>query len=538
MTPSGSIWTRPLRLDDLPWRGPAARVDRLAGWLLGWPLATALAATAAALLACWAPHYLTWPWWNDQDHFATFAHAWRLGAPLPYRDLPSFQFPGEYYLYLAIGVVFGWDRTTPLYAVDVALLIGLGVALASWSRREFGRVAPGLAGYLTFVVYYLNLGNEQAAQRDWHAALPAVLALMAAESWRSRAGRVASALLMAAALSIRPQVALLLPAMLLALDEGARPPGESLARTARAALGWGLVAGLGLALAFAPLVAGGLIGDLLDCLRHTALGSSYNHVEKRAILTRVWAQIIDRPRVLIVPVAVAGLAMTAVRERRRLAATWIVAMAGSLFYKPLSPLEHLYLAHNHILVYSVAVAVLVGLLLEWRGPPASARLVLVLLLLDRVLRPWPEFALPREALRALPVLARGEMPPEAPRCGVLTAMPWEDYRATIGYLRRHAPPGTYVANALSNLVPIDGAIGALPPMPGESLSWFAHFGKNATPLDQEYAGRLERSPALYVVWRPEGGRGGPPVPDRLVDVILRDFTPEARFGPYEIRRRK
>jgi len=417
------------------------------------------------------------------------------------------------------------------------MVAALGVAMAAWSRRQFGRVAPGLAGYLTFLFYYLNLGSEQAAQRDWHAALPAVLALMAAESWRSRAGRLASALAMAIALATRPQVALLLPAMLLALDEGARDPGGSPARTARATLEWGLFVAFGLALAFAPLAFQGLLDDLLRCVRRTALGPGYNHVKRNLVLTWTWDQVVDRPRILIVPLAQAVAAFGLARGRRRMAATWLVAMAGAFFYKPLSPTAHYYLLHNPTLVYSVNAAVLVGFLLELSWPAPAVRLVLLLMALDRVFRPWPQFVRPEESLHALPSLVRGEMPPRAPYCGVMIAQPWEDYREAIYYLRRNAPPGSYVANALANMAAIDGPVGALTPMPGESMSWFLHFGRRATPLDVEYAGRLERSPAIYVVWMPKDGRGGDPLPDRLIDVILRDFTPEARFGPYEIRRR-
>ena len=366
-----------------------------------------------------------------------------------------------------------------------------------------------------------------------------MLALLAAGSWRSRVGRVASGLAMAAALATRPQVALLLPAMALALDEGARRPGESFGRTARAAAEWGVAAALGLGLAFAPLVLQGTLGDFLRCLRRTALESNYNRVTMRDLPSRVWSQVVERPQVLFVPVAMVALAAGFDRGRRRLAATWLAATAGALFYKPLSPIGHPYLAQNLLVVHAVAVAGLAGLLLDPRRPWPPARALLLLLLLAGVVGPWPEYADAGAARRALPDLIRGEMPERAPHCGALvTFLPWRDYRAMIGYLRRHAPPGTYVANALPSMAAVDGPIAALPPMPGESLSWFGHFGRDAAPLAGQYARCLERSPALYVVWSPEGGRGGPPLPDQLVDVILRDFTPEARFGPYEVRRKK
>ena len=109
------------------------RLSRTSARLIGDPLSVALAAVYLLMLASWVPQYLTWPWWNDLDHFATFAMAWDSGLR-PYRDLPSFQFPGEYYLYWAVGKACGWGRTAP----DLRRRrLGPGRA-----RRGDGRVGP------------------------------------------------------------------------------------------------------------------------------------------------------------------------------------------------------------------------------------------------------------------------------------------------------------------------------------------------------------------------------------------------------------
>ena len=68
---------------------------------------TALVALwCAFLLATWVPTYLTWPWSNDYDHFAMMAQLWDAGGK-PYRDIFSFQFPGELYLFWGLGKAFG-----------------------------------------------------------------------------------------------------------------------------------------------------------------------------------------------------------------------------------------------------------------------------------------------------------------------------------------------------------------------------------------------------------------------------------------------
>jgi len=63
--------------------------------LLGRPATIAALVVAAALLAAWIPHYLTWPLWIDADSRLMMARAWDDGR-LPYRDIVTFNFPGEW----------------------------------------------------------------------------------------------------------------------------------------------------------------------------------------------------------------------------------------------------------------------------------------------------------------------------------------------------------------------------------------------------------------------------------------------------------
>ena len=179
-------------------------------------LTVTLGVLAVAFLGCWIPHYLTWPWWPDLDHYATLALGWKAGF-LPYRDRIIFNTPGHLYLHWILGTLFGWGRTAPVYVFDVALLLVVGGALVAWSRRLFGRSLPGLAGFVAILACYLDLDYAYVAQRDWHGPVLAFLGLLAVQAVPGLGGRVVSALLFAAGATIRPHVVLFLPGLAVAL---------------------------------------------------------------------------------------------------------------------------------------------------------------------------------------------------------------------------------------------------------------------------------------------------------------------------------
>lgn len=72
----------------------------------------------------------------------------------------------------------------------------------------------------------------------------------------------------ALALSIRPRGVLLLPAMLLAVVEPNRRPGERI----RSVLEWGLLSAAMVGLAMLPIVLAGVWGDFLKSVRQTVPG--------------------------------------------------------------------------------------------------------------------------------------------------------------------------------------------------------------------------------------------------------------------------
>jgi len=520
-------------------REAISTLDRVSERALGGALTAALAVAYLGLFAAWVPQYLTWPWWNDLDHFATYAMAWDAGV-LPYRDLPSFQFPGEYYLFWVVGKAFGWGRTAPLYAVDASFLLALGVASAAWSHRRLGRALQGVVGYGVFLGYYLNVGIELAAQRDWHAALFSVLGLFVAEALPGRAGLTASALALAASLSIRPYSVLLAPAFVFAIDESSRSAGGSKGLRIRAVVEWGAMVSTFVALAFAPLVVSGVFHDFVRGLRETALGSPYNKLTVSSFFDRLTDELQGHRRVTAMAAAVAVLAFKSVPGRRRTVLTWVVAFVGSLLYRPISPGAQAYLTFNLIAVSSVISALLVGTILEWPGRSPTSRLSLIILVLFAGVPTWPRYVSPSRSLHAMTAEAGIEFPRVAPACGdaAYRFYSWKEYRDTIIYLRRSVAPGVRVANVLNGLPAVTGPVGRLPPFPGESLAWFQYF-KNQPDLEDAYIRRLQDTPVSVVVWSPrEVYVEGTIVPRRLAVYIESTYAFEARFGSIEVWQRK
>jgi len=535
-----------------PGRWPDA--ERLAARVLGWPLAAPIVMLCVAMLMGWIPHYVTWPLFSDADHFATMALAWNSGI-LPYRDLVCYNFPGQIYLFWALGRLFGWGRTAPFYAADVLLVLTFGIALLLWSWRRTGRLLAGSMGFLAFLAYYLNLPYDLVAQRDWQSALFAVLGLFLLESRPGRAGRLASAVAVAIALVFRPQAVFFFPALALAVDENARKPGESPANTLRACLEWGLALGVSLSLACAPLAVGGVLGDMVRSVRSASYGGAYNKVTVSSFLVVLLSQINFLNVLMILTIML--LCRLCDETTRRMARTWVVAAAGVLLMKPLSPLPHAYLDLPLKLVSAVLVAILVELILGSALETTRAalfRLMALLLLFVAVVPGGPAYCSWRRSLEAIEGMARGSVEcqanrpagysrrPRGSRC--LASYPWEDYCAVLRYLRANTRPTTRIANAMMCLPALNGPAGRLPAFPSESISLLVNYNRESD-LDA-YIRSLERTPDSVVAWAPvEKGQvsdlthaASPFQLGRLASAIERLYEPEAWFGSIEVWRRK
>ena len=357
-------------------------------------------------------------------------------------------------------------------------------------------------GFLTVQSIYFNLDFSQVAQQDWQGPLVAVVGLLTLQAWPGAVGRLASALALAVALAIRPQVVLLLPAFISALDEAARPPGRPPSRTVFAAIGWGLALLVFLGLAFAPLARAGVLDDFVQGVRLVGYGAEPQSVDDPGALGEFLGQL-GSVSLWAVPASIACLVGSARPPARRRAVTWGLALLGVLFYLPLSPVTRPYLILPLMLVWSVNVAVLVGLVLEARpaSPPLQLAAV-VLILLGLKATSWPRFCAPLASLRALSAPMRDVGPERAPEGYVhpygpmVPLYPWQDYRATLRELRRNTSPETRVANALMG-VALTGPAARLPAFPAESATWLFVVRPEA---EAEFARALEEAPDSVVVW--------------------------------------
>lgn len=517
------------------------RLQGFAAWALSGPLTLALAVLAIAQLTTWIPHYLTWPWWPDQDLFATMALGWERGK-LPYRDVISNNFPGQIYLMWGLGKAFGWGRTMPFQAADATLVVALGPIMLIWSRRCFSWLLPGLVGYLAFLSYYLSLDYTQVGQRDWQGPFFVVAAILLVQAWPTRVARLASAAATAVAITFRPQVVLFLPALALAMDEGVRRPDEGAGKLVRPLLEWSLAFAACIGLAFAPLATAGVFDDFLDKVREVGYGGSYNLLTPASLVKKFLSQ---KPlmQVLATPVLMAILGGQAGARVRRLARTWTVAVVSVGFYMPLSPISHDYLYHPLWLVLAIVAAVLVKLLIL-EAPRANPALQLagVLLVLAPAVMIRPPFCVPAALGRSWGAIRSGRDPSwpppgyvQHPSISFSADLRWSDYCATLDYLRRSTSPSTFVANALLDFPAINGPTARLSVYPADStLAWLL-IHRDAD--DSKFAEALEREPDSVVVWDPRKWVNTELNVHRLEEVIRRHYRLDAKFGEIEVWRR-
>jgi hypothetical protein len=525
----------------------AALVERVSAWMLKGPLTLALLGLCAFQLATWLPHYLTWPWFADHDVFATLALGWEHGQ-LPYRDLLGNNFPGTVYLFWIVGKVFGWGKTLPFLAVDAGFLLTLGLTLFVWSGRRFGRLLPGVVAYAVFLSYYLNLDFSRVAQRDWHGPFFVVVGLLLADAYPGSWSRRLAALTTAIGFVIRPQIVLLLPAVVLAVAQGTRQESDpSNRRTVRILLGWGLLLTVLIVLAFQPLVWSGIWDDFLRGVRLTFYGARYNKATPGSILTQMVLQALHL-EFIIAPLAVLVLAPLGDARTRGTAWVWLLASLGAWFYKPMSPVPFPYLEHPLTLIWAVTIGVLVQLLMTPGLAHPAIRLAAVLVAMRLGVHARPGQCSVSYARQGLATLQRGTDPDEAP-LGIhialpsdsrSTAFPWNDYRETLAYLRTQVDPSTRVANLLHVVPALNGPSGRLTPLPAESLAWLG-----VHPDDEPAFQRaLERADAnSVVVWTPVKGKFNDlwshyAEVERLAPVIRRYYEPMARFGDVEVWSRK
>lgn len=566
---AGYALTRSLgnsRHRSLPWIDRTNRTldqaETVSGRLLERWLMYGVAGLSVLWLLLWIPHYVYWPWCRDTDSYALMAQEWDAGV-LPFRDIRSFNFPGHIYLHWVLGKLFGWGRTGLFNAVDAVALVLLGVLVLAWSRRRLGHVLPGMIAYLGFLAYYLDISFENVGERDWHAPLCVVVGLILLDAWPGRRSRWLSAVLAAAAFTIRPNVVLFFPALLFAAmtgDPAARddeaPGGSRLLsrRTVLPGLEWLGVLVVFIGVGFLPLIVSGLVGDFIRGLEMLRPGGSHSDASLERSL-RILLETLRQPKFSGLAVSLLLLALkSSDRNLKASAIVWLPALAGAMMYRPIHPLDHEYLRTPLALVAALAWAIPLAWLVRAAGEEVHARHRLAalptlfgILLIVYELIPFqmPGNCNLRVSVDSVRAAATGGWPSTPPGAWVWyesyrSPYRWDPYCRLLNYVRETTTPTTIVANVLKRhpFPSTNGVIGRRSPFRVESgLPWTLMVAED---LDEEFARDLERQGCdSVVIYAPEetdpeyrlGFR-------RLTQVIHDRYVPEARFGMFEVWRRR
>lgn len=209
-----------------------------------------------------------------------------------------------------------------------------------WSRRVIGAALPGLAAYVLFLSYYLELNYSLTAQRDWHGPFFLVAAVLLLQTWPGRAGWISAGLLAAFGTSIRPQVVLFLPALFLALDHQVRQPGDEWRETFRPLLVLVGAMAVGLVALVIPLAVAGSLDAFVSSLGSLAPGEGYSALALGGMVRRAILSV-SPAKLIAVPLAIALFWRGSSRAIRRPALVWAAAYAGALAYGTVSPFPHL-----------------------------------------------------------------------------------------------------------------------------------------------------------------------------------------------------
>lgn len=514
-------------------------------------LLNVLVTLAIALFsATWLPHYLTWPLWPDSHAYATLAIGWDQGL-LPYRDVATFNFPGQIYLFWLLGKVFGWGRTWPFYAADAALLATVAACLIAWSRRMFGERLSGAIGALALAVVLMDLDIAKAAQRDWHSTAFVVISLLLLQGRPSRMRFILSAIAFAAGFVFRPHVVLFGPAIMTAILANSCDEGRfDTRRAVRSGTVWALVFTIAVVAGFLPLITQGLFAPFLEDLKIARHGGSYSGMTLKTAVVLFVTKLVERQNMLLI-VSTLTLGLSLGRDRARVVVPWSVAMVFSLAYQSAHPIAHEYLLLPQNVLYAVNLAVLAGLVRKALGTnsiAAAAMTAGVVLLAVNKLPDECNISATMEALKSavrgtpladVPHGARkyfhsGEVDPADPASGYS----WPDYVATIDYLNAHTGPATYVAGAFKRrpYPAFNGPTGRPSPWPGEAGTPFLLV--LGLEWEDAFIEALRKAPEdTVVVWAPDERPEADRVDFRRLDQEIRDhFAPEARFGIFEVRR--
>jgi hypothetical protein len=229
-------------------------------------------------------------------------------------------------------------------------------------------------------------------------------------------------------------------------------------------------------------------------------------------------------------------------------ATWLMALGGAWFYKPISPVPWPYLTHPYVVVLSLNVAILIHVLLEaGLARPSLCLGVILLAVLASGVVARPKYCGVGESRRAIAAMGQGRAPEVAPPGYIepgsdpgVDSYPWRDYRAVLLYLKGETSPWTRIANVLRDCPALTGPAARLPVFPAESIAWLA-----VNPGDEpDFLAALENAgDQTLVVWAPSEEKLDPGLRlaaavQHLAPTVRQYYEPMARFGEIEVWRRK
>lgn len=505
----------------------------------------------AFLTASWLPHYLTWPLWPDSHAYASLAIGWEQGIE-PYRDVVTFNFPGQIYLFWVLGKTFGWGQTWPFYAADAALIASVGACMIIWSRRVFGETLSGLIGCLALAVILMDLDISQAGQRDWHSTAFVMISLMVLQCGRSRLRFACSAIFFALGFIFRPHVVLFGPAIIAAIALDRYDHRErDLKPFLRACLLWGFVFAAGLVAGFLPLITHDLFGAFLEDLKVARHGGSYAAMTLRTAIVLFLAKFVMREYLLMI-VSTLTLGFLSGRDTVRIVLPWTIALIFALSYQSVHPISHDYLMLPLKTIYTVNLAILAAEVRKSLGGEtllaAGISAAVVLLAFNK----WPDECSPQAAIRTSRAFLTGSSDSEVPHGarryfhqGEIdirdrrSGYPWADYVATIEYLKSKTTPKTRVAGAFKRMPfpSLNWAAGRPTPWPGEGGTTFLLV--LGLEKEEGFIDALLNAPDdTVVVWAPGEKAEADRVDfERLEKTIMEHFAPEASFGVFQIYRR-
>jgi hypothetical protein len=236
------------------------------------------------------------------------------------------------------------------------------------------------------------------------------------------------------------------------------------------------------------------------------------------------------------------------------ARVWLLALAGALMYRPIHPLDHAYLQTPLALVGALAWAVPLAWLIRAAGdgqggPVRIAALPVLLAILVIVCESIP-LQVPgncnlRVSLDSVRAAMTGGWPATPPGAWVWfesfrSPYRWDPYCEMLKYVRETTTPSTIVANVLKRhpFPPANGVIGRRSPFRVESgVPWMEMVAED---LDAEFARDLERQgcDSVVILSPDEFDPGSQPGLRRLTQVVRDHYAPEARFGMFEVWRRR